>query len=249
MAEDFIDRIAEKLPIKQIYNDAIGPAAKEAGAIGEDLIKTLRLALVPFQFTAAFQDRVAHFIDKSVRAVPEDRRVAPPPQIIGPVLEGIRYEPEDTPIDEMFSALLSNSMDQARFDTAHPSFPILIRQLSRDEAVILKELASRNFSTVEKLDKNLERRSDDEPYWVNRVIEKQLDFPFDKLLIPHKFDFYSNHMFNLGLACYSKTRGQEVIRDASGKQIGTRKFQDFHLMPLGRALVEACTRDAAQASE
>lgn len=87
MTENWIDKIANELPIKQAYYDAISPTAKQLGVIGEDLTKTLRLALV-----TALQDRVENFIRKSVRNVPEDRRVAPAPQIIGPVLEEIRYE-------------------------------------------------------------------------------------------------------------------------------------------------------------
>lgn len=153
MPDDFIDKIVKKLPVKQVYDEAVSPAAKQVGALGEDLGKTLRLALAPIQLGAALQDRFSHFIDKSVRNVPKDRRIAPPPQIIGPVLEGIRYEPEDTPIDEMFSTLLSNSMDRENYDKAHPSFPIIIRQLSGDEAIILMELNLRSYSTVETYEK------------------------------------------------------------------------------------------------
>jgi hypothetical protein len=74
--------------------------------------------------------------------------VAPPPQILGPVLESIRYEPEGTPIGEMFSELLSRSMDEERQGEARPSYPILIRQLSSDEAKLLLLLSEQHYDYV-----------------------------------------------------------------------------------------------------
>ena len=100
-------------------------------------MKVLRLALAPVQFVAALQDRYAGFLDRSLRQVPEDRRITAPQQILGPVLEAIRYEPESTPIDEMLSQLLSGSMDRERVDSAHPAFVEIIKQLSSDEAVLV----------------------------------------------------------------------------------------------------------------
>jgi hypothetical protein len=111
-------------------------------------VKTIQLALVPFQLAGALQDRLRSFIDRSVRAVPEDRRISPAPQILGPVIEGIKYEPEGTPLDELFASLLASSMDSARSSTVLPAFPAIIRQLSSDEALILTSLKSRAFDYV-----------------------------------------------------------------------------------------------------
>lgn len=109
--DEFAKELVKQLPVKSIYKDVGSPAAKQAGQFGEDLFKVLQLALAPIQYFAALQDRYRRFLDASVRRVPEERRIAPAPQILGPVLEGIRYEPEESPIEEMFSQLLSRSMD------------------------------------------------------------------------------------------------------------------------------------------
>ena len=145
---EFAREVAQQLPVQQAYNEAASPAVKQAGEFFEDLVKTVRLALAPIQFLAAYQDRVRHFIDRSVRVVPEAQRVPPAPQILGPVLEGIRYEPEDTPIDKMFSSLLTASMDSKRVGDAHPAFPQIIRQLSSDEAILLKRLGEKPFALI-----------------------------------------------------------------------------------------------------
>lgn len=120
--------------MKQVYKEALSPAVKEAGKFLADVAKTIRLALAPFQLGAAYQDRLARFLREAVARVPEQKRIAPAPQILGPVLEGIRYEADDGPIDKMFSELLSRAVDEDRADEAHPAYPHIIRQLSPDEA-------------------------------------------------------------------------------------------------------------------
>src|SRR5215467_6852774 len=135
--DDFAKELAKQLPVKAMYEDAVSPGAKQLGQFGEDLAKVLQLALAPVQALAAVQDRYRHFVDTSIRRIPSERRIAPPPQILGPVIEGVRYEPEGTPIYEMYSNLLSSSMDAERVDKAHPAYPIIIRQLSADEAKVL----------------------------------------------------------------------------------------------------------------
>jgi len=110
-ATAFAEELAKQLPVKAAYRDAVKPAAKQLGQIAQDVVKTIQLALAPLQFAGAYQDRLRAFLDRAVRQVPEDRRVSPPPQILGPIVESIRYEPEGTPLDQMFQHLLSTSMD------------------------------------------------------------------------------------------------------------------------------------------
>src|SRR6202048_4283773 len=106
LTTEFAKELAKQIPVK----DALVAPARQTGEILEDIVKTIQLALVPFQLAGALQDRLRSFIDRSVRAVPEEHRVSPSPQTLGPTLEGLRYEPADTPVDEMFSRLLSCSM-------------------------------------------------------------------------------------------------------------------------------------------
>ena len=142
------EALAKQLPVKELYVDALSPAAKEAGHLFTDIVKTLRLALVPFQFAGAAQDRVASFIKRSVKRVPKHNRISPAPQILGPTIEGIRYEVEESAIDQMFSELLSRSMDSGRVDEAHPAYPLIIKQLSSDQAVILTLLKGKPYRHV-----------------------------------------------------------------------------------------------------
>jgi hypothetical protein len=125
----------------------IGPLRVETGqyrAPRENIKRTFGQA----NWAAPFKTALRSFIDRSVRAVPEENRVSPAPQILGPIIEGIRYEPADTPVDEMFSRLLSCSMNTGQLKDAHPAFPQIIKQISADEAILLKGLADGAFSQI-----------------------------------------------------------------------------------------------------
>src|SRR4051794_15052875 len=107
LTTEFAKELAKQFPVKEAFS----APARQTGEILQDIVKTIQLALVPFQVAGALQDRLRGFIDRSIRAVPEENRVSPPPRLHGPIIESIRYEPEGTPLDEMFSKLLSTSMN------------------------------------------------------------------------------------------------------------------------------------------
>ena len=192
---DFAVELSKLLPVKDIYEDVAKPAARQVGAIGGDLMKTLHLALAPIQLTAALQDRYRNFIDRSVRKVPEDRRVQPAPQIAGPVLEGIRYELEGTPIDEMFANLLANSMDQWNYGKAHSAYPNLIKQIAADEAILLATILDGSYTrtTQRDLTDSVGPHGNEVQIWTNcRVLNDT--FPVERLVLPERLNFYINHL-------------------------------------------------------
>jgi Abortive infection alpha len=233
-----VAEVVKHLPVRQIYNDVGSGAVKQLGHSLTDVAKTVRLALFPFQMLGALQDRAQSFLDRSIRRVPEDRRISPAPQIIGPVLEGIRYEPEGTPIDEMFSLLLSRSMDGERVNEAHPSFPILIRQLCADEAKILMAVKDHEYDHVHTRDFN----PDTALFYGPSVIEID-DLPRDNLTFPSNIPFYFQHLDKLGLAGIFQHGNQEPLFNEESTrrhQIGVRVRSKYQLTDFGRRFVQAC---------
>jgi hypothetical protein len=236
-SDDLAKELAKQLPIKELYADAASPAAKQTGQLLEDIIKTLRLALAPFQFGGAYQDRLRTFIDRAVRRVPEAQRVSPAPQILGPVVEGIRYEPENTPIDEMFSQLLSTSMDRGTVDKAHPSYPFIIKQLSADEAKVLMELRAKTFpfGQLHRLEGGVSYAG---------AIEVDA-FPRESLTFPRNLHFYMDHLHQLGLAGIMQVPPQEPMYE-DGRQIGVRVRSAYRLTDTGHRFLTACAKSEAK---
>jgi hypothetical protein len=228
--------IAKQLPLKEAYRDLLAPGTKQTGALVEDVIKTLRLALAPLQFTSALQDRYARFLNESIRRVPADKLTSPPPQILGPVIEGIRYEPENTPISEMFSELLSKAFDGTEVSKAHPSYPAIIRQLSSDEALLLRMLWQNRSGPPIKRQYTLDLSADMKRF-SNRVIEVEVSAAA-VVAFPSNIDFYIDRLHNLGLAnLFSES--SEPIHGPDSKQIGTRQFLTLKLTPMGERFMEA----------
>lgn len=78
--------VIRQLPIKEAYGDAAAPALRQVGGAAENIAKTLRLALLPLEAASAYYDRVSAALNEAIRKVPEERRVEPAPQILGPVV-------------------------------------------------------------------------------------------------------------------------------------------------------------------
>jgi Abortive infection alpha len=232
-ATAFAVELARKLPVEAVFS----PAAEPAGQILADVLKTIQLALAPIQIAGAFQDRLRNFIDSSIRRVPDADRVAPAPQILGPVLEGIRYEPEGTPVDEMFSELLSRSMDRDRVNEAHPAYPYLIKQLSSDEAKVLRILDGETFALVYGWGWDDKRQN----IQGARHVEFD-DFPRAGLSFPTNLSFYMEHLNQLGLAVIEQTGEQERVTNSDNVIVAIRIHSVYRLTNLGSRFMRACSK-------
>jgi hypothetical protein len=221
--------VAKQLPVRE----ALEPPARQAGQLFTDIVKVIQLALAPIQVLGALQDRLREFIDRSVRAVPEAHRVAPPPQVLGPIIEGIRYEPEGTPIDEMFSALLSTSMDKTRLTQAHPAFAPMVRSLSADEASLLKSLVEKpvEFVTVNPYDRDRN--------WFDEGTVELSGLP--TLEFQDNAGIYLEHFRHMGLIDQVATRRQEPVM-VDGVQVAVRQHGRWQLSRWGAQFAAACLK-------
>ncbi|WP_412530389.1 Abi-alpha family protein [Burkholderia lata] len=127
---------------KAAYDDAVSPALKETGKIGEDLVKVVRLVLFPLQYAASLQDRLANHFRKSIERTPEDRRIAPVESLALPIAEQLRFHDADSVVGDMFVSLLARAMDRERVGEAHPAFVQIVGQLAPDEAALIQQIGA-----------------------------------------------------------------------------------------------------------
>lgn len=249
LATAIATEVAKNIPVKDAYDDALKPGAKQVGTLIEDLTKVILLGLAPVQFAAALQDRYRNFLDSAVRRVPEPNRVSPAPQILGPVLEGIKYEPEDSAISEMFSRLLSSSMDRNRVQNAHPAFSQIVRQLSQDEAVLLNSMwklwNDENRSYRQQFTQDFDR----ERAAISKVTIEVDEVPKENLVFPENIEFYGQHLYALGITAFYDSDRQKPIwddgEDDNGSidynrvQVGVRVFKELRFTDVGRKFMAA----------
>jgi Abortive infection alpha len=237
LASAVATELVKQVPIKEVYRDGLSPAVQETGSALADFVKTIRLALAPLQFTAALQDRYVRFLDRSVRQVPEDRRILPAPQIVGPILEAIKYEPEDTLISDMYNEVLSRAFDGDRAEDAHPAYALLIKQLSLDEAIILKTICEKYLQN----DHYKYQYTDDWDPMTARFSNRKLELdelPRNELRSPNHAPIYIEHLDKLGLASVLQYKNQEALVTA-GVQSGTRVFARYQLTAFGLEFMKA----------
>ncbi|MGY6037925.1 DUF4393 domain-containing protein [Aeromonas sp. AE23HZ002T15] len=138
-AADAIKGVVEAVPV---YQDVVQPAAKEIGAALKTVAKTIHIALAPVSVLVWGYDQLKEFLSTRVaeklKDVPPECIVTPKPNVAGPTLEALRYTGHEESLRDMYANLLAASMDSRTAQGAHPAFVEIIKQLTPDEARILK---------------------------------------------------------------------------------------------------------------
>lgn len=182
--------IKDIIPIDKVYEDAVRPAMKQIGLALESVARTSRFLLAPIDYLAAQHTRWEKYLTRVVDKVDEANLIEGQAQMVIPTLEGLSLAPENSLICELFINLLSVSIDQTKQEFAHPAFPNIIGQLSRDEAVILFYL-KHNVQVVNYFNSP--------PTPKERIV-----FQGDVLQFPKMCDMYKHHLNNLSLTFYNR---------------------------------------------
>lgn len=239
---------------EDFYTEAAKDSIQEVSKIGVDAVKTIRLALLPLQLTAAYQDRVARWIDKTIRSVPEPRRVAPIPSLALPIIEKLKYFDDGELLGNMYSGLLSRTFDRDRLGEAHPAFVNVISQLSPDEAKLINILSSETGKvyfglsaqewtvSFDLIASELQRCGfPGEPrQWLPRfaVDPEALNFP-------SYLQMYVHHLQSLGLITYNNTSDPEFFSVVGNHEWG-KKWWTIELTSFGRLFHLACIKDSLE---
>lgn len=239
--------------VKDIYGDALAPLMKQVGALGESAAKTMRLALFPFQLTAAAHDvltaRLAQRVKAAIDQVPEGRLMAAREAILLPVASQLRYQDEGpNQIADLYVNLLARAMDRERVGEAHPAFVQLIGQLAPDEVWLFELIAaqpqrmylqaskgeqpiSRHVATAHMRTRHLGEQ------WNEKIAALALD-PAD-LAQPELFLTFLEHLVSLGLVEYTNEVLDPETRDISFQFLGIT-FHYVCLTAFGRLFLRAC---------
>ncbi|MFM4843488.1 DUF4393 domain-containing protein [Aeromonas caviae] len=141
-AADAIKGVVEAVPV---YQDVVQPAAKEVGTALQTVAKTIHIVLAPVSALVWGYDKLTDFLSTRVadklKDVPPECIATPKPNVAGPALEALRYTGHEESLREMYANLLAASMDTRTAQGAHPAFVEIIKQLTPDEARLLKYFA------------------------------------------------------------------------------------------------------------
>lgn len=131
---------------EKVYEDGLQPTVKSVGNIISLPFQTLEVVLGRWQkwiINGKESIRLAlEAIQEKAEKVPKDKLTEPESYIVVPAIQQLSYCYDSKELREMYANLLVSSMN---FDTkllAHPAFVEIIKQLSPDEAKLLKKIST-----------------------------------------------------------------------------------------------------------
>ncbi len=143
MVVNLMDKIDKTLDIihdnKEIIKNAVEPASKEVGGI----LKTFtgffnNVVLYPLKcLNMTFEQKAIKFekkLQEKYNDIPVENRTDCPINILGPVLESLKYNIDEEYMQELFSNLLISSMDKAKQSNVHPKYAKIISEMNEVDA-------------------------------------------------------------------------------------------------------------------
>jgi len=128
--------------VSRTYEDLVGPAFKTLGqaceGIAYHLTKRFQNMYWEKKEHQAYMARRLKALEGRLADIPLDELLDAPPLIAGPIMEGGRWVEDEPDLMSMFDDLLASSMDPATATSVHPAFTRIIKELTPDEAKIIR---------------------------------------------------------------------------------------------------------------
>lgn len=133
----------------EIYKDSLQPTIRELGKNLHTVSKLITVALTPISAMIWGYEKIGEYLHRrlseKLENVPEEEIITPDPAVAVPAVEALRYTGHHEELREMFSSLLATSMIKSSANQAHPSYVEIIKQITTEEAKILKSLNPRDL--------------------------------------------------------------------------------------------------------
>lgn len=120
------------------------PASEELGKGIATIAKTVNVLLTPLSAVIWGYEKICKYVEISVaeklKGIDAEKITQPAINVVGPAIEALRFSSENEVIRDLFSGLIATAMNSETKDKAHPSYVEIIKQLSPDEALILRKI-------------------------------------------------------------------------------------------------------------
>ena len=146
--KDMVDiaKEATKEIAKDVYSDAGKPVLKPTGELVGLVPRAIKAALCPIEkWIMQKEYNVAEtrkLLEEKLQNTSPELIEPPEPHIAVPAVQYISYCMDNNELRDMYANLLANSMNKVVKNGVHPGFVEIIKQLSPDEAKILRYMSS-----------------------------------------------------------------------------------------------------------
>lgn len=139
---------AVKATALEFYRDGLQPAVKQIGKGLETVTKAVSICLHPLRVAVWRYEQISAYLEPQLAErlanVDPSKIVEPDISIAGPALEAMRFTGSNKALQDLFAGLIATAMNSDIANQAHPSFVEIIKQLSSDEALLLKYFSKGN---------------------------------------------------------------------------------------------------------
>lgn len=187
--------------LTEVYKDLLSPTVKPVGAMLSLLPRTIRLALGKWEKWIINGEESLQLTAQALRIkvenIPEDKLCEPEPYIAVPAIQQIAYCYNSEVLRDMYANLLASSMNVEEKWKVHPSFVDIIKQMTPDEAKLLKVMPRSSKVYLPVVD--LKKSSDDNGGTI--TIERNIvqDFLYDVCESPKNMSTYLENLERLKL--------------------------------------------------
>lgn len=192
--------------VPQLYTETISPTAK---VIGHEIARTVKNLLLPLRLCNSTIESTEEMFMKIISKTPIENLVTPKAIIALPIFEQLKYCYEEKELKELYLTLLATSMNKKVNKNVHPLYIQILKELSSDEAIILKFLRERlfNVAALPKIDvihklRHIDRKS---PHYIVDQPERIILKNFSKVALlkklenPNNYEIYIQNLKRLSL--------------------------------------------------
>lgn len=147
VAKELVTQTAGK-----VYDDIAHPTANAVGQLVSFVPRTIKVWLGKWEkwilngeYAIAETEKL---LAEKLKNVPEENIVEPEPYVAVPAIQQLSYSIDNPDLREMYANLLAASMNTDTKWSVHPGFVDIIRQLTPDEAKLLKYLSKHTHQPV-----------------------------------------------------------------------------------------------------
>lgn len=128
--------------VKEVYSDVAKPVVQPAGEIAGLVPRAIKAALAPLEKWILQKEyniaETKKLLEEKLKNVKPENIEQPEAHVAVPALQYLSYCMDNEELREMYANLLANSMNNVIKHGVHPGFVEIIKQLSPDEAKVMK---------------------------------------------------------------------------------------------------------------
>lgn len=143
----------------QAYQDIAHPGMQATGEVLSFIPRTLKALFSGWETWLLNKEHAMEqtkmLLEEKLKDVPEEKLVSPEAYVAIPAIQQLSYSIDNEELREMYANLLASSMNTDTKRNVHPGFVDIIRQLTPDEAKLLKFISKQPTQPVISVNRNL----------------------------------------------------------------------------------------------